>query len=141
MSARRLPIITALAIPGRSGVTLMARIVGNTGDLITQASISSIAYGVTDLDDDNTSITTGTQTVASVIFDSLQQTDNAWTVDDADNLGEDGRWSYNYKWTLAGTVVTVALSGHRFQIDVRFTPVTGEPFTIPFIFKSTKTFA
>lgn len=136
-----LPIITSAAIPGRSGITLMARILGNTGEPITQASISSIAYTVTDLSDDNTEITTGTFTVSASVFDNLQQADLAWTKDDVDNKGSDGRYGYNFKATVAATIVTIALSGHTFQVDVRFTPASGQPFIVAFRVATLKIFA
>lgn len=98
-----------------SGVTLLARILGNAGTPVTQLSLSSIAYTVTDLTT-NTAIGSGTLTVSQVIFDTLQ-TDAVWTKDAV---------GYNFKAQLASTLF--ANGGDTYQVDVAFTPVSGQPF-------------
>lgn len=121
----------------RSGATCMARLVGNQGTLITQASLSAAVYTINDL-------TTGLQVlaetslvVANVIFNSLQQNDPRWDKDSQANPGRDGRWGYNF---LAVIPAVNFANPDKFQIDVEFTPVTGEEFVVPFIATAIKTF-
>jgi len=131
-------VVTGQAVVNRSGVTLLARIVGNGGMPITQASLSTIQYALTDFGSGsptpgspgpaNPAPTTGalaSLTISSVVFDSLQQNDPRWTKDSAANLGSDGAWGYNFLATLAATLFTTA---NRQQCVVVFTPVTGQPF-------------
>lgn len=124
-------IVTSRALPGSTGVTLLARIVGNDGELVTQASITSIAYTVWDLTTDESVATSTSLTVATVVFDSLQ-TDAVWTKDTADEPGPDDRAGYNFKATIPAATITP--DGDRFQIDVKFTPASGQPFVLTFQF-------
>lgn len=131
-----LGLITGIVVSG-SGVTLMARILGNTGRPITRASLSSITYNVQNVTD-ATVEGTGTLTIASVVFDSLQQTDPRWTRDSADEPGEDGAWGYNFLATMAASLF--ADGGDRIQVDVKFTPASGEAFIVPFSFVPVTTY-
>lgn len=118
---------------------LLARIVGQSGQPITQASLSSIAYTVSDLTA-WLSAGTGTFTISSTVFDALQQADPRWTVDSAMNPGPDGAWGYNFAAVVpaadfpatALTPDAVLAAPHRYQCDVTFTPVSGEQFRVPF---------
>ncbi len=65
--------------PEQTGVTILARIYGQTGILITQASLTSIAYTVTDLMAGTTSA--GTLTVSAVVFNQAMTNDPRWTFD------------------------------------------------------------
>ncbi len=132
-----LAIITGQSIPGTSGVTLMARIRGQDHTLLTQASLSAIAWTLTDLTT-GLAVTTGTFTIASVVFDSLQQGDGSWTKDKRTAPGPDGAWGYNFRAILPAA--SIAPSGNRFQGDVHFTPATGEPFRVVFQFRTVKVF-
>lgn len=135
-----LNVITAKVVPGNAGLALMGRLVNYTGTLVTQASISSIAYSVYDLDAD-ASLATGTFTVASVVYDTLQQSDAAWTKDSASKPGTDGRWGYNFKAILPATDIPIASSGDRVQVDVAFTPASGQKFRLVYQFDTTEVFA
>lgn len=98
-----------------SGLTLLARILGAAGAPVTQLSLASIAYAVQDVTT-GVQIGTGTLTIGTVIFDTLQ-TDAVWTKDAV---------GYNFKATLASTLF--ANGGDTYQIDVKFVPVTGQQF-------------
>ncbi len=109
----------------KSGVTLMARVVGAGGTPITQASIGSISYAVQDVTE-GTRVASGSISVAGTVYDSLQP----WA-EDANG--------YNFAWTTpaSSTAYTPAnvpfIQPHQFQVDVQFTPVSGEPFIVPFV--------
>lgn len=120
----------------KSGVTLLARIRGNGGNLITQASLSSITYAIRDLTDAETD-STGSFTISDVIFDDLQQDDQLWHQDTAIRPGPDESYGYNFKATLSAgsfddhdvaTTSPYEVTRHRFQVDVKFTPTSGQPF-------------
>ena len=121
-------VITGVTV-ARSGVSLLARVLGNAGAPITQASLSGIAWALTDLTA-GVAVASGTFTVSGTVFDSLQL-DPRWTVD---GIG------YNFLGVLAATNFPAAApglptpTGHRFQADVRFSPVAGEGFVIPYQF-------
>lgn len=109
---------------------LTARILGQDGQPIAQNSIASIAYTVTD-------VTTGTViaaaqdlTVADVVFNDLQQTDPRWKWDDENNPGADGLWGYNFQAVIPGS--NFVNGGDTYQVDVVFTPTSGNPFRVPF---------
>ena len=128
------------AIVAGSGVTLMTRLQGNNGQLVTKASLASISYQVSNLTL-GTVAGTGTLAVASVIFDSLQQSDPRWTADSADSRDKFGNWGYNFLATLpaaafgVSTLVAQPLAPVPppvYQIDVLFTPASGEVFRVPF---------
>lgn len=133
-----LPVLTGATV-ARSGATLMARIRGANGQLITRASMSTIAYVVSDL----TAGTTGSSSslvVASVVFNSLQQEDPRYTQDNECNPGPDGAWGYNFMTVIPASAFPISVLSstaddpvpepHDYQIDVVFTPVSGEPFRV-----------
>jgi hypothetical protein len=114
----------------------MARILGSGGQPLGQASVASIFYVVTNL-------ATGAQSaavpliVSGVVYNDLQQTDPRWTRDSADYPGPDGRWGYNVAFTLPASALPVSVPtpgvttpATRFQVDVEFIPVQGEPFRV-----------
>lgn len=132
-----LPFISSSAIPGRSDVTLLARIAAGANALITQSTLASIGYWLTDL-------TTGTVlqsnvplTIASVVFNALQF-DGTWTKDGPANLGPDGRFGYNFKATIPASQFTTP--GDRFQLDCEFVTTAGAKFTVSWIFNTVKVF-
>lgn len=129
-------MITGQAVPGNAGVALMARLRNASGLLVTQASLASIAYAVTDLTQPPTIIASGVFAVVSSIFDSLQVNDPSWTKDSAANLGQDGACGYNAKMLLPSTAIPVANSGHRIQVDTTFTPISGQPSRVIFSFQT-----
>lgn len=127
----------------KSGVTLMARVRGNAGSLITQASFSSISFTVRDLTNGTTIVSGVALTISSVVFNTLQQGDPSWDKDSSINLGKDGSYGYNFKTTIpavhfsnydVGTTQPFDVRPHRFRVDVEMIPVTGEKFRIPFEF-------
>lgn len=127
-------LVTGVIVAG-SGATLMARLCGQSGQYVTAESIASIAWQASNLTTGQVA-GSGTLTPASVLFDALQQNDPRWTVDSAQQPGSDGTFGYNFLATLpastfASSPLGVALTPgpvSRYQIDVLFTPVSGEAF-------------
>lgn len=105
------------------GISLMDRVYGNAGTAITQATITAISYKVyshTSKDkavdaEDGTLIASGSLTVASVVFDTLQ-TDARWTKDST---------GYNFRYDSPATD-RPAGGWHRYEIV--FDPSSGENF-------------
>lgn len=124
-------VITGLTV-ANSGVTCMGRIYGNAGTLITQASLSAITYAVTIIaeDDTETDGTTGTLTISSVVFDTLQTSDPRWSVDST---------GYNFLATIPASAFTRANGGLRHRVDIEFTPSSGEAFVITYQSRPIKT--
>jgi hypothetical protein len=132
-------VITGAAVPGQSGVTLLARVLGQNGVPITRASLSGIGWTLTDLTR-GAVLGTGSLTINSAVFDSLQVGDPRWTIDTPVNPGADGANGYNFLAVLAATLFPIrpatpvdVLAGYqpkgvRYQADVVWTPVTGQPF-------------
>lgn len=107
-------VIERIAILEDSPLTLRDRVIGSDGDPIQQADVSSIAYAVRDTADPSTVVASGSLTVASVVYDTLQTTD--WTVDGT---------GYNFAATLAGTCFP---SGDKiYRVEVVFTMASGGP--------------
>ncbi len=138
MTARS--VITGKAIPGQSGVTLIARILGNMGTPITMASLASIAYTVTDTTA-GVNLGSGFFTVGGSVFDALVNGDPRWTQDSPQSPGPDGLSGYNFQATLPATLFPIrtpsppdllagAPPGHNYQCDTAFTPVVGLPFRV-----------
>lgn len=114
-----------------TGPVLMARVVHiTTGSVITQAVISSIAYAVYDVtgyDEVNdtgtvTLIIAGTQTISSVVFDTLQ-TPAIWT-------GNVDATGYNFR--VDAPVSWIPAAPKRYRFDFKFTPTTGAAFACSF---------
>jgi len=104
------------------GATPLARVTGADGAAITQASLTSISYKVFDLNSTtpSTAVATGTVTIATSVFDTLQ-TDAIWSEDTS---------GYNFKHTIASTVFTTG--GHAYRVEYLFTPASGQPFWVVF---------
>ncbi len=96
------------------GASVMARVIGNAGTAITQASLSSISYKVFDLATGETALQSGVLTISAVVFDALQ-TDARWT---ADSTG------YNFLHACPASWFTDA--NHQYRIEYKFTPASGE---------------
>ena len=90
------PIIASAFIWEGYAATCMARILGNSGTAITQASLTSITYYVYDPQSatPNTAIATGSVTISSAVSDTLVTNDARWRVDTT------GR---NFIYTIAGS--------------------------------------
>jgi hypothetical protein len=111
--------------------TLLAYVEGNSGTPITQASITSISYTISQVDenepDDDATTVTGhidaAITVASAVFDTEQKTDVRWDPADHDGKG------FNFEYTpVISTNQAFNNRGVRYRIRVKFTPVTGQVF-------------
>ena len=100
-----------------SGVAIMARVVGNDGENLTQAGVTGITFQVFKLPS-TTATVTGTLTVAAVMFDTLQ-TDSRW--------GED-ETGYNFRYDVPAA--TLAEGGEVYQFEVLFNPANGEDFFV-----------
>lgn len=125
-------------VTGGSGVLLLARVLagvaGGGFDLLNQGSVTSLAYTVTNLTT-GLAVGSGTLVVSASVFNSLQQTDPRWTQDSAQNPGPDGLWGYNFATTLAASLFppaspAVGVAATRYQADVAFTMVSGQPFRV-----------
>ena len=132
--------LTGGPTPGKTGVTLLARVRMANGQLLTQASLSSIAYTVSDLTN-GSSLGTGTFTVSSTVYDDLQQYDPRWQADSAGEPGDDGEFGFNFAGALPATlfalttlaapgVLTGFNAGIVVQADVAFTPASGQQWRI-----------
>ena len=93
-----LSVITAPAVPGGTGVTVLARLRGADGQLVTQASLASVTYSVADLTSGEV-LGTGTVTISSAVYDDLQQGDPRWTADGVNAVGDDGEHGFNFAAT------------------------------------------
>lgn len=102
------------------GAFFMARVTGRDAANITQAVVSSISYKVYDLKElPPTEKASGTLTVSSVIFDSLQ-TDSRWT----DSTG------YNFRHEMPAA--SFPNGDRNYQVEYLFTPTSGEVFWVIF---------
>lgn len=101
-----------------SDVFLMARIAGEDGAYITQASITSITCYIQNLNT-GTAPTPPSITVSDVVFDALQ-TDAIWT---ADSTG------YNFKVQVADTFF--AEGDTKYLVEFRFTSASTPDFKFP----------
>lgn len=102
----------------------MARILGQAGTPITQATIAAIAAQVWDFENRLVSWGPSSLTVASVVFNSLIQQDPRWEAAGGDAAG------YNFLWEIPA--LALSMPGNRMRADVKFAPVTGEQFVVPF---------
>ncbi len=110
--------------------TNMARVTGADGTNITQADISSGVYSVYLLDDQNADTRTavtghvdGSLTIASVIFDTLQD-DAIWTIDST---------GYNFRHTVdISADEAFAIAGRAYLVEYVLTPSSGQVILIRF---------
>ena len=118
----------ALTVPAKGTIwedgaaTCMARVLGNAGTAITQASLTAITYKIYDIDSDTptTVVSSGTVTISTDVFDTLQ-TGARWTIDST---------GYNYLTTFAAS--NFATPNHRYVIEVTFDPTSGDNFPCVF---------
>ncbi len=101
------------------GAFLAARVLGNNGNYITQSAISSITYLVYDITA-GAEVATGSLTVSSVVFDSLQ-TDGRWTEDDT-----------GYNFGVAVSASWFSIADHTYRVEYKFTPSSGQVFWVVF---------
>jgi hypothetical protein len=100
------------------GATLLARIVGNAGTVITQATITSITYQEFKKGTTIDIAVNSPLTVSSVVFDALQ-TDAIWTIDST---------GYNFSYAAAATEFPDGRETYEWEF--KFTPSTGQVFYI-----------
>ncbi len=137
-----LGIVTGIAV-ANSGVTLLARIVGNLGTPITVATMTNPVYvTVTDLTLQAQGLWTPQSALlpapSACIFNALVTNDPRWTRDSQLNPGPDNLWGYNFSYTIPATYVTNG--GDRYQADVAFIPVSGQPFRVVYQFTPVKVY-
>jgi len=99
------------------GAAVMARLLGWDGSLVTQATVSSIAYQVFDLDAALLQTAAGALVVADTVYDT-EQTGGGWPYSDG----------FNFRAVLPASAFPTG--GHQYQVEVVFTPVAGEVFAI-----------
>jgi len=111
-------VFTSVLIPGNADVVLLARIRNRAGSLLTQATVASIAWTLSDVSDGANQgvLATGTFVVADTIFDALQ-VDELWVKDTE---------GYLFRGVIAAASIPTANSGHRMQADVKITMASGE---------------
>ena len=104
-----------------SALYLMARVKGNDGEDITQATIASISLRVLDMSNENTSVHSSSPVVADTVHDTLQTTalDPRWTKDVR---------GYNFGVTVPASAFPTG--DHTYRVEVHFTPVSGDRFSI-----------
>jgi hypothetical protein len=128
-----LPVITSQAVVGSSGVTLMARLVGQDGALIDTTDLASVSIVVTDLTQvaagQSGAVSTYTPDPTTVTFDVLQ-TGLPWDRDSVVHLGPDGLCGYNFLFLVPAS--SFAAGGHKYQIDCNLVPFGAEPFVISY---------
>lgn len=101
-----------------TGLVVMARVLGQDGEAVTQASLDSIAMTSMDLDD-YSSVATAALTISAVVFDTLQTADPRWT---ADQRG------YNFLYAIPATAIPSP--GKTYRVGLLFTPSSGQPFAL-----------
>lgn len=104
--------------------TIIGRIRNEAGTLITQASLSAIAWSSWDNRVvPSASIASGTLTIASVVFDTLQTNSVLWPIDTT---------GYNFLATIPATAFPSGDSGQEYRIELKFTETSGSKFTAEF---------
>ena len=117
-----------------TGVTLMNRVYGNSGAVITQAGLTAISFKCYQHDTKEdainaaggTLITSGTLVIADTVFDTLQ-TASPWDIN-KDATG------YNFKYASPAADRTVGGKWHRYEII--FDPTTGADFAVVWVVES-----
>jgi hypothetical protein len=104
-------------IIANSTATLVARVQDTLGNNLLQSTTTSIVVNVFDLIAE-TQTYTGSQTIASVVFNTLQ-VDGRWS---QDNTG------YNVAIPLAGSCFPAG--GTTYRAEVNITPTNGDAFII-----------
>jgi len=92
------------------GATLLARIIGWDGNNLTQASLTSIAYSITNMNSNAQVVAPTALAVATVIYDTLQTT-AIWTEDTT---------GFNFKHHIASTVFADGFS--KYAVEYIFDP-------------------
>jgi len=101
-----------------TGLFLMARVLGNNGTAITQASISSIRLTSFQMPGGEQAYT-APLTVSTVVFNTLQTSDPRWT---------DDTTGYNFAATVPAAAFPVGDVSYR--VEAVLTPVSGDPIAV-----------
>ncbi len=114
-----------------TGPRLMARVVSVDGSAMLQSSVSSISYGVFDLSVGSppTQVASGTLTVGTVVYDTLQ-TDARWTKDTT---------GYNFGWSAPASIFPKG--GRKYQVEIKIVPTSGENFFLIFLITSKEVYS
>jgi hypothetical protein len=96
-------------VPEASAFSILSRVLGMDGNVLTQSGVTAIEYQIFPLDSTTAHVTATPLTVADVIFDTLQ-TDPAWTKDAT---------GYNFRHDIAETVLTDPASDY--SVEYKFT--------------------
>lgn len=121
-----------LTAPEGSAPILMRRVTGNDGANITQSDISSATYSIFLLDDQDADSRTAVGihtdvglTIASVIFDALQD-DDLW------NSRDDTGYNFRHQVpTSSGEAFTIA--GRQYLMEYKLTPSSGQVIVFRFV--------
>ena len=104
MAARAGVIVYGNAVRGAS-FPVLARVTGMNNQPITQASVASIAYKVTDSQSGQV-LSTGSLSVASTVYNQLQQ-GNGWSESAAVDVSiNDGLTGWNFLWVVPGSLTS-----------------------------------
>lgn len=115
MRATDTPIVTVWE---DTGLTIMARILGNAGTPITKASLTGITCKIWDRKS-GANVATPTVTINDAVYDTLQTADPRWTKDDT---------GYNFLHVIPASALS--LPNKRYRAGYKFDPVTEEDFAM-----------
>lgn len=107
--------------PKNNGLFAMSRAKKASGAMIQQSDVTSIAYRVMDADDSTATASTGSLTVSSVIFNTLQTT------------ALDSRWPSNAPaagYNFGGTIPGSAFSSSSTRYFVTVTATMSDSSTV-----------
>lgn len=117
-------VITGVLVPGACDVALMGRARSqSTGQLVTQATVSSIAWTLTDTTaiGGPTLLASGTFAAATSIFNApVVDAGWTWALQGKDTVG------YNFRGIIAAASIPLSSSGDRLVADVKITMTSGE---------------
>lgn len=128
MTTPRLVVSVEDVLPGQ-GVKLMARVKNVEAELLTQASVTSIAFTISEVQ-----VASGVETVTEVEADTLNKTDvifDTLQTDDSWHADEEG---YNLAWVP--TTGQLPPGGSRYRYSLLITPTSGP--TVPVLWQDRK---
>jgi hypothetical protein len=123
-TAQVLANVSAADIPAQAfkngTLPLMARVYDQAGQLLTQAAVTSIAYSIYELDDDDPDVRGAVAGHAAV---SLTKTDVIFNTLQTDALWASDTTGYNFRHTPPiGTSQAFAKAGRHYLVEYRITP-------------------
>ena len=112
--------------PQPAGSGFLARVVGQSGSNVTQASLTSVTYSVYNLETD-TYVLGGTLDISNSIYDTLKTAQNTTGFS---NLWTRDATGYNFRANISKSAFP---DGERaYLVRFLFDPVTGEDFPLVF---------